>query len=118
MYNRFKRLLELKGVTPYRVGKETGIGTATLTEWKKGDYTPKRDKLVKIAEYFDVPVTYFYEEDEEENTKDLIEAATKYLAQNLRDDQKQIIQTAASLSPEEVKAVDLFIKTLKGKGIN
>lgn len=115
MYEKFKRLLELKGVKPNRVAKETGISATFFSEWKNGDYTPKREKLVKIADYFDVPVTYFYEDDENQNNKDRIEAATKYLAQNLRDDQKQIIQTAASLTPEEVKAVDLFIRTLKGK---
>lgn len=58
MYNTFQKLLDQKGVTAYKVAKETGLTTATLTNWKKGRYTPKQDKLQKIAEYFDVTVDY------------------------------------------------------------
>jgi len=59
MYGRFEELLKAHGVTAYQVAKATDISTATLTEWKKGTYTPKIDKLKKIADYFNVPVTEF-----------------------------------------------------------
>lgn len=62
MYEKFKRLLDANNVTPYKVAKETGIATTTFTEWKKGNYTPKKDKIQKIADYFGVPISYFYEE--------------------------------------------------------
>lgn len=58
MYSIFERLLQEHGVTAYRVGKETGISTATLTDWKKGRSTPKADKMQKIADYFGVSVDY------------------------------------------------------------
>lgn len=61
MYERFLQLLTERGVTAYQVAHATGIATSTLTNWKQGTYTPKIDKLMKIAEYFDVPVTYFLE---------------------------------------------------------
>ncbi|WP_127058835.1 helix-turn-helix domain-containing protein [Veillonella ratti] len=59
MYKKFEKLLKTYKVTAYRVGKETGIPTATFTAWKQGKYTPKADKLLKIAEYFNVPIEYF-----------------------------------------------------------
>jgi transcriptional regulator with XRE-family HTH domain len=59
MYNKFAELLEKNNVTAYQVAKATEIATATLTEWKKGTYTPKVDKLKKIADYFGVSVDYF-----------------------------------------------------------
>lgn len=59
MYNKFKQLLDERGVTAYQVAKETGISTATLTQWKQGLYTPKVDKIMKIADYFGVPLEYF-----------------------------------------------------------
>lgn len=59
MYEIFEKLLEEHRKTAYQVSKDTGIATATLTEWKKGTYTPKIDKLKVIADYFDVPVTIF-----------------------------------------------------------
>lgn len=61
MYNKFAELLEKNNVTAYQVAKATGVATATLTEWKKGTYTPKADKLKKIADYFGVSIEYFLE---------------------------------------------------------
>lgn len=58
MYEIFERLLSERGITAYRVAKETGITTATLTNWKKGKYTPKQDKLQKIADFFGVSLEY------------------------------------------------------------
>lgn len=58
MYEVFERLLNEHGVTAYKVAKETGLTTATLSNWKKGRYTPKQDKLQKIADYFSVPLEY------------------------------------------------------------
>ena len=59
MYNQLEKLLKAKNISAYRLSKETGVSTATLSSWKAGDYVPKIDKLQKIADYFGVPVTYF-----------------------------------------------------------
>lgn len=58
MYEIFEKLLQSRGVSAYKVSKETGISTATLTSWKKGNYVPKADKLQKIADYFGVDIDY------------------------------------------------------------
>jgi transcriptional regulator with XRE-family HTH domain len=58
MYEIFEQLLKEHNVTAYRVAKETGITTATLTSWKQGKYTPKQEKLQKIADYFGVTIDY------------------------------------------------------------
>lgn len=63
-YKRFEELLEKHTVTAYRVSKETGISTATLTSWKQGVYTPKREKLKVIADYFSVPLEYLTDGDD------------------------------------------------------
>ena len=59
MYERFQKLLDERDITAYKVSKQTGIELSTLSAWKKGKYTPKVDKLAKIAAYFGVPVDYF-----------------------------------------------------------
>lgn len=56
-------MLEEHGITAYKVSKETGVATATLTEWKNGTYQPKVDKLMLIAKFFDVPIEYFLTEE-------------------------------------------------------
>lgn len=58
MYDIFEKLCQEKHVTPYRVCKETGITTATISNWKAGRYTPKQDKLQKIAEFLGVTIEY------------------------------------------------------------
>ena len=62
MYEKFAELLAKNNVTVYQVSQATGISTATLTSWKQGVYTPKIEKLMLIAKYFDVPITYFIED--------------------------------------------------------
>lgn len=71
-YEKFEKLCEIKDVTPYKVAKETGVSTATLSSWKNGRYVPKKDKLKILADYFGVDVSYF---DDEEN---VLEPTTYY----------------------------------------
>ena len=58
MWEIFESLCNKRGVTFYKVSKETGISTSTLTNWKKGRYTPKADKIKAIADFFEVSVEY------------------------------------------------------------
>lgn len=55
-YNRFAGILAERGITAYRVSKETGVPASALTNWKKGVCRPKVDKLIKIAAYLDCPL--------------------------------------------------------------
>lgn len=63
MYKKYAELRDNAGLTDYRVSKDTGISTATLSSWKNGNYSPKFDKLLTIAKYFNVPVEYFADEE-------------------------------------------------------
>ena len=51
-------MCKTSSITPYKVGKETGIATSTLSDWKNGKSTPKQDKLKIIADYFNVSLEY------------------------------------------------------------
>lgn len=61
-YEKMEMLLAEKGVSAYRVAKDTGISTTLFYEWKSGKSTPKLDKLQTIAEYFGIPVSFFYDD--------------------------------------------------------
>lgn len=61
LYEKFAKLLNERQVTAYQVSKATGIASSTFYEWRDGRYEPKVEKIKKIADYFDVPLTYFYE---------------------------------------------------------
>lgn len=56
MYQKYAELRDKAQLTDYEIAKNTGISTATLTNWKYGRYTPKVDKIMKIADYLGVPL--------------------------------------------------------------
>lgn len=62
MYKKFAELLLKSNKTTYRVAKETGISPTLFTDWKKGKSKPKVDKLQILADYFGVPLDYFFKE--------------------------------------------------------
>lgn len=49
-YERYAKARDEAGFTDYKVCKACGFGTAVTTNWKKGTYKPKWDKICKIAE--------------------------------------------------------------------
>jgi repressor LexA len=53
-YSYFEHLLKLHNTTVYKVAKETKISNSTFTDWKNGRSYPKADKLVRIADYFNI----------------------------------------------------------------
>lgn len=55
-YENFSKIAALKGVTPYRIAKDTGLTTVLFTDWKKGKSKPKIDKLTIIANYLGISV--------------------------------------------------------------
>lgn len=56
MYKDYEKIRNQYGLSDYLVSKETGVATATFTAWKNGSYTPKIDKLIKIAKFLDTNV--------------------------------------------------------------
>ncbi|MBS6186083.1 MAG: helix-turn-helix transcriptional regulator [Veillonella sp.] len=58
-YKKIEVLLTEKGVTAYRMCKDLGLHTSSVTAWRKGDYKPSITTLKKIADYFGVTVDYF-----------------------------------------------------------
>ena len=64
MYEKVERLMQEKGVKASDVAKAIGISSSVFTDWKKGRYTPKADKLHALAEYFNVPMEYFFDDSE------------------------------------------------------
>lgn len=61
VYEKFERLISEKGITSYKVAKDTGLTPTLFSDWKAGRSKPKVDKLLIIAKYFGVPLEYFLE---------------------------------------------------------
>jgi transcriptional regulator with XRE-family HTH domain len=59
MYEKYCKLRDSKGVKDADVARETGIPKSTFSDWKKSRSAPKSEKLQKIADYFNVSISYF-----------------------------------------------------------
>ena len=57
-YEIFKKLMEERNLTSYKVAQETGISQATLSDWKNGKCKPKADKMKMLSMYFGVDLDY------------------------------------------------------------
>lgn len=60
-YKKYSVIRDKNKMTDYEVSKMSGVPTATLSNWKAGRYTPKVDKIQKIAIVFGVSIEYFLE---------------------------------------------------------
>jgi transcriptional regulator with XRE-family HTH domain len=102
-YAVFDRLCKEKNVRPADVSKETGISKTTFSAWKAGTYSPKLDKMQKIADYFNVSIDYL--------------AGNEFLEMQSKDPVKdQMIRIFETLSPDDQKLVlELALKFSKDK---
>lgn len=118
MYEVFSKLLQIYGVTPYKVSKETGISQSTLSDWKKGKITPKSDTMKKIADYFGVSVDYLMTGTEREETrKYYFDEETAEMAQKLLEnrDLRVLFDAAQDASSEDLKTTYDMLMALKKK---
>lgn len=59
-YDKFMQLCKERNVKPTPLIVELGLSSSNAAQWKKGS-TPRSQVLQKIADYFGVPVSYFFE---------------------------------------------------------
>lgn len=58
-YERYAKLRDCKGLTDYKVAKESGVNAAILYSWKCGRWAPGLGTLQKLSDYFNVSIDYF-----------------------------------------------------------
>lgn len=51
---RFKKCLKEKNIKQAELARSTKITPSSISDWSKGKYTPKRDKLQIIADYLSI----------------------------------------------------------------
>ena len=55
---RLTFLLEERGITAYRISKDTGISDSMLARWKSGERLPSLERVIDLAKYFNVSIDY------------------------------------------------------------
>lgn len=59
-FNKLDSLVKARNTTYYAVAKDLGFSPVVFSDWKTGKSMPKTDKLIKIANYFGLEVSYFF----------------------------------------------------------
>lgn len=115
MYENYAKLRDNRGVSDYAVAKACGFNPATLSDWKRGQYTPKADKMQKIADYFGVPLSYFYASDDGDHY--YLDKATRDAAEELRTNKelRLLFDAGRDASPEDLRTVHQMLLALKRK---
>lgn len=115
MYEIYAKLRDQKGVTDYRVSKELGISRTALSEWKKGTYNLKAEKLQLIADYFGVPLDYLMTG--EVKTGYYTDEKTAEIAQTLFENKElsALFDVQKDLKPEDLQTVYQLVLALKRK---
>lgn len=103
MYEIFAKLLKERGLKLIDVSRGTGIPYSTFTDWKAGRYTPKTDKLQKIADYFGVSLEYLTT-GTEQNAPYYLNDETRELAQFLfkNPNYKVMFDAVRKVKPEDM----------------
>lgn len=111
-YERYERIRKNVGLSNADVSRGTGVADTTISAWKKGTYTPKADKIQKIADYLGVPLSVLMGEDE---PKYYLNEETARIAQEIFEDPNQRILFDASrdLQPDEVLLLAEIAKKMK-----
>jgi len=86
-----------KGYTTNKLAKIAGVSQSHLREIERGKKQPTVELLYRICNALDVNLSEFFAENEPE------------LSSNLR----KLVQSAKRLNPEQIKALQQFLDTLK-----
>ena len=118
MYSIFEELLQKRGVSTYKVAKDTGIAQSVFSSWKNGISTPKQDKMQKIADYFNVSVEYLMTGKEKEGgEKYYLNEETSQIAQEIFDNKelRLLFDAAKDAQPDDLQTVHQMLLALKRK---
>ena len=70
--NRFKELMESKNMTQSELSKKTGITQSSISDWLRGKYLPKQDKIDLLARALDVTPAYLMGWNDDSNPHKII----------------------------------------------
>ena len=117
MYEIFSKLIQERGITPYKVSKDTGVSQSTLSDWKRGVSTPKQDKLQKIADYLGVSIDYLMTGEEKDGDRYYLNDETAQVAQEIFENKelRALFDVQKDMDPEDLKALHQMALALKRK---
>lgn len=116
MYENYARIRDARGLKDSDVCKGAGIPHGTMSDWKKGRYNLKTDKLVRIAEFLGVSVDVLVGvPNSGQPSEYYINEETAKEAQRLFDDPdyRMLFDAARDSKPEDLRMAADLLQRLK-----
>lgn len=117
-YENYCIVRDKMGYTDYKVARETGIGTATMSNWKNGKYVPKSDKIQKIATLLNTTEKFIMDGEDEKNSNGYyLNDETAQVAQEIFENKelRALFDVQRGMAPEDLKALHQMALALKRK---
>lgn len=99
-------LMKVKNVNQTILSNETGIKVGTISNWIKRNMTPRPDKIKILSEYFNVPTSYFFN-NESVITNNIDKSLTNY-------QYAKLLKNAENLTNEQLTALNDLLDSFKG----
>ena len=108
-------LMEEKNLNARQFELTVGLSNASIQAWRNGKNNPSTKALEKIANYFDLPLSYFYEEHNEPiketaTTENLFKI--KKAPESLSEDEQELLKQYKGLDSHSKAALLELAKNL------
>lgn len=100
------------------IAKDLGISATTFNTWCVGKILPSLSKIQKIADYFNIGMSFLVDEKPDERTQSYyLDNETAKMAQELKDNKelKLLFDASRDASPEDLQTVHQMLLALKRK---
>lgn len=112
MYADFEKLMKARGLSLYRVAKDTGIPLTSLSDWKNGkSKEPKAERLRVLADYLGVPITELMGSDPDAAPADPLAGIVSRRLDD--DDFRAVVADAVQLSPAMLRRLRTYVELMR-----
>lgn len=115
--SNLNKLMSDYNKTQSDIAKIAGVSQGTVSEWLAGKKYPRMDKIQRIVDHFNIPMTALVNDGKGPAEQYYLDPETARLAQELKDNPnyRVLMDASRTLSPEAVKEVMKFIDYQKAK---
>lgn len=113
MYENYEKIIKAKGLTNYKVSKDTGIAQSVLSTWKNGGTTPRVEKLQILADYLGVSVDYLL--GVQTDVHHYVDTETAQIAQEIFEnpDLRALFDAAEDSRPQDLQMAADMLRRFK-----